>query len=173
MKINRLETHDRYLLYQKQQESIGQGVQDCINNVPESVTCPFYVYGHSRNVAYDEKVGILMAGYERSPDERLIWMPVVTKPRPTPNSYLFLCRRNSDVIKIIWMLPKQELWDQYAPGQMCFNENIWISIQNYKYDKNAMSQPDQDGPTANDIEDFRRIIGHEAHKKKRMKKNDI
>jgi hypothetical protein len=169
MKINRLETHDRLLFYKKEQKDIGDGIQQCINNVPDAITCPFYVYGHSRSVGYDEKKSILINNQKKAPDVRLIWMPVITKPKVEPNTYLFLCRKNTDVINIIWMLPKQELWDQYAPGKLCHNENIWISICNYKYDKSAMNQPDPHGPTEKDILEFRKIMGHEAHKRKRLK----
>lgn len=169
MKINRLETHDRLLHFQKQQQSISDGLMDCIKNVPDSITCPFYVYGHSRSVGIDEKTGILLSGHSMAPDVRLLWVPTITKPKAAPNTYLFLARKNSDVIKIIWMLPKAELWSQYAPGQMCFNENIWVSIQNYKDNRIELDRPDPDGPTEKDVQDFRRAYGHEAQKRKKMK----
>lgn len=172
MKLNRLETHDRFLSFQKQQDEISKGLMDCIANVPDAVQCPFYAYAHSRQVSYDEKVSILKMGYQQAPAERLIWSPRITKPQPTPNSYLFLCRKDTDVIEIIWMLPKAELWDQYAPGQICHNENIWISIQNYKHDPIAMAQPDKNGPDERAIEHFRMVVGHEAHVKKARKSEE-
>lgn len=169
MKVNRLETHDRLLEYQKQQQDMGQAVLDCIANVPDGINSTFYIYGHSRSVAYDEKVSILQLGYEEAPDARLLWIPVITKPKVAPNTYLFLGSKRSDVIEIIWMLPKRELWEQYGPGKMFFNENIWVSIQNYLHDKERLNAPDKNGPTDKDVEDWRRIFGHEAQKRKRMK----
>lgn len=169
MKLDRLETHDRLIEYQKQQKDLSDGVLECIRNVPDAVQCPFYVYGHSRSVDYDEKINIVQTLKKRAPDSRIIWMPVVTKPKAAPNTYLFLCRKNSDIIEIIWMLPKRELWDQYKPGQMCHNENIWISIQNYLNDKERLNAPDKNGPTEKDIEHFRKVIGHEAHQRKKMR----
>jgi len=174
MKINRLDTHDRLLFFRKQQNDISQGLQECIKNVPDSIKCPFYAYAHSRQVDFEEKKSIiksnLLLQLEKPPDERLIWMPVVTKPKPTPNSYLFLCRKGSDVVQIIWLLPKRELWDQFKPGQMCFNENIWVSIQNFLHHKERLSAPDEGGPTERDVEHFRKVISEEAHKNK-VKKN--
>jgi hypothetical protein len=169
MKINRLETHDRLEQFQQQQDNIGLGVEECIRNVPSSITCPFYVYGHSRNVDYHEQVDHLLSGASKAVTSRLIWMPVVTKPKAAPNSYLFLASKKSDVVKIIWMLPKRELWDNFAPGKMMHNENVWTSIQNYKKYRDVLNVPDKDGPTEKDVLEFRKIIGAEAQKKQKQK----
>jgi len=169
MKIDRLETHDRLLSYQKEHENISHGVQECIRNVPETVSFPFYVYGHGRTVGYDEKVSILQAGAEKTPSNRLIWMPVITKPRPAPNTYLFLCSKNTDLVQIIWILPKRELWEQYAPGKMFHNEVAWDSIQTFLNAKHKLEEKDKDGPTESHQQEWRRIIISEAMKKKREK----
>lgn len=166
MKLNRLDTHDRLLHFKKQQDDISAGLLECINNVPEAVKCPFYVWAHSRSVNDDEKINLIIQGHKKTPDERLIWVPRVTKPEVSPNSYLFLVQKNTDIIKIIWMLPKRELWKQYEPGQLCFNENIWVSIQNYLFDKKAMNAPDADTPKEYEIEHFRKVIGETAHAKR-------
>ncbi len=171
MKVDRLETHDRLLVYQKQQQDMNDAVLECIKNVPDTIRSPFYVYGHSRTVGYDEKISILVQGSEYAPDTRLIWMPVITKPKAVPNTYLFLANKNTDVIEIVWMLPKKELWNQYAPKQMCFNENIWVSIQNFIYDKDQLNSPDKNGPTEKQQEEWFKIYGHEAHKRKNMKES--
>jgi hypothetical protein len=175
MKVNRLETHDRLLTYQKQQQDMGDAVMECVKNVPDGIRSSFYVYGHSRSVAYDEKVNILQLGYDSAPDSRLIWMPVITKPKAAPNTYLFLANRQNDIVEIIWLLPKRELWEQYAPGNMFHNESIWISIQNFLNDRGRLEAPDKNGPTEKDQEEWFKIIGHEAHKKKKMKQkaNDL
>ena len=167
MKVNLLETHDRFLQFNKQQEDISSGVADCIKNVPESIKCPFYVYGFGKLVDPDEKMSLLIQGQKKIPSERMIWVPKITKPEAMPNSYLFLARKGTDVIEIIWMLPRREYWDQYNPGQMCYNENIWISIQNYRNHLRKLNSPDANGPTKQDVEHFRKVMGEEAHKKRR------
>lgn len=169
MKVNRLETHDRLLSYQKQHDDMGVAVTSCIKNVPDEIRSPFYVYGHSRSVGFDEKLSIIQHGFLSAPETRLIWMPTITKPKATPNSYLFLADKHSDVVKIIWMLPKKELWTQYEPGKMFHNENIWISIQNFLHDNVRLNAPDKDGPTEEDAEKWRHILGHEAHRKKKIR----
>ena len=169
MKVNRLESHDRLLAYQKQHEDMGVAVSECIKNVPDEIHFPFYVYGHSRTVGFDEKLSIVQHGFLNVPETRLIWMPTITKPIPTPNSYLFLAEKHTDVVKIIWMLPKRELWSQYEPGKMFHNENVWTSIQNFLHAKEKLSALDKDGPTEEDVEKWRRIIGHEAHRKRKIR----
>lgn len=171
MKIDRLETHDRLLYFQKQSNTIYEGCMDCIKNVPESIKSPFYVFAHPRIVDHEEKKSLILSGEMPSfiPSQRLIWMPRITKPIPQTNSYLFLAKKNSDVIKIIWMIPPQELWEQYSPGKMTHNEEIWTSIQNFKNCRHKLSLPDEEGPTKRDEEDFRRIMHCEARKKKMEK----
>lgn len=169
MNIDRLETHDRLLHFQKQEEMIYEGCMECIKNVPEGVKSPFYVFAHPRSVEKDEQDTLLSIGVKTVPNQRLIWMPRITKPEPQTNSYLFLARKNSDVVRIIWMLPNELLWSQYAPGKMTYNEEIWTSIQNFKHAKHKLSAPDKDGPTKRDEEEFRRVIA-EAAKKRKMER---
>jgi hypothetical protein len=171
MKLNRSETHDRLLQYQKQQQSIGDAVFECIRNVPEGIKSPFYVYGHSRSVSYDEKVSILLDGYGEAPDARLIWTPRISKPKASPNTYLFLCNKNTDVIQIIWMIPKREIWNEYKPGQMTHNENVWVSIQNFIHFRDEMNAPDKEGPKESDMIEWRKVYGEEAHKRINLKKS--
>ena len=170
MKINRLEAHDRLLTYQKQQDDMAIAVMECIKNVPDAVDFPFYVYGHVRTVGLDEKISIVQGGVINPPESRIIWMPIITKPKASPNTYLFLCRKDSDIIEIIWMLPKIELWSQYEPGKMFHNENIWVSIQNFKHNRERLNAPDSHGPTDDQQKRWFKIMGHEAHEKKRISK---
>lgn len=169
MKVDILDAHDRLLFYQKQQDDISKGIMDCINNVPDSIKCPFYIYGHARTVDQEEQLSIMQLRYEKVPAQRLIWMPVVTKPKAAPNTYLFLARKGSDVIDIIWMLPKRELWEQYKPGNLCHNENIWVSIQNFLHCPDVLNAPDKNGPTESDIKHFRMTMGFEAQFRKKQK----
>jgi hypothetical protein len=143
---------------------------ECLKNVPDSIDFPFYVYGTSKIVDLDEKQSIILSGYDIAPDMRIVWVPKIIKPVPTSNSYLFLCRKNSDVHQIIWILPRKALWEQYKPGMVAFNDNIYISIMNYTHRYKEMCQPDPNGPTEKDKEKFFRIFGEEAQKRKNEKK---
>lgn len=166
MKLNRLETHDRLLHFNNQSEDMGKGISECIANVPEAIKCPFYVYGFGKLVGNDEKVSLIIQGQKRIPSERMIWVPRISKPRASPNSYLFLARKGTDVVETIWMLPRREYWDQYNPGQLFHNEGIWTSIQNYRNCLHRLNAPDVNGPNPKDVELFIRIMGEEAHKRK-------
>ena len=169
MRIDRLETHDRLLHFQKQAELIYEGCMECIKNVPDEVKSPFYVFAHPRTVEKDEQESLVLSGTNIVPNQRLIWMPRITKPDPQTNSYLFLAKKNSDIIRIIWMIPPREMWEQYAPGKMTHNQEIWTSIENFKKAKRKLSSPDKEGPTKKDEENFRKVIA-EVARKRRMEK---
>lgn len=174
MKLNRLETHDRFLEFNKNTDAIYQGCMECLRNVPENIKFPFYVYAHSRQIDFDEQKSIIIQSNTINftpPSERLIWSPRISKPKPEPNSYLFLVVQRPDLVQICWFLPKRELWEQYAPGKMTFNEEIWTSIQNYKNCKKKMQESDKDGPQHHHEIEWRRIFGHEAHKRKSEKRH--
>lgn len=171
MKINRFETHDRLVQFQQQRDTIHEGVMECIRNVPDAINFPFYVYGTSKIVDYDEKIAIIKGGYEQAPDMRLIWVPCITKPKPTPNSYLFLYQKSGDVLETIWMLPRRALWSQYLPGKICYNESIHISIINYTKHYDELCQPEPNGPTLQNQQDFFEIIKEEAKRRFNERKN--
>jgi hypothetical protein len=161
-KIDRLETHDRLLQYQKQQDTIGDEVQKCINHVPDNVKYPFYVWGHSRQIPIDERLSYFMGGgyekFEDVPSERILWMPRPSKPEATPNSYLFRAQKGTDVVEIIWILPKIEFWEQFGPNKMAYSPEIWTSIMNFKYNKKELEAPEEGDMTLDQRDEFREII---------------
>ena len=161
-KIDHLETHDRLLQYNKQIDTIGEEVQKCIDNVPDAVKYPFYVWGHSRHVAIDERLSYFMGGnyekFEDVPSERILWMPRPSKPEATPNSYLFRAQKGSDIVHIIWVLPKIELWSQFGPDKMLHNQEIWTSIMNFKYNKKELESPEEGDMNIDQRDEFREII---------------
>lgn len=173
MKLNRLETHDRLLEFNKNTDIIYQGCMDCLRNVPDSIRFPFYIYAHSRQIGMDEQLAIIedptIPYRNKQANEKMMWQPRISKPRASSNSYLFLVVQRPDLVKTCWLLPKSELWDSYRPGNMNFNEDIWTSIQNYKYARNKLNEPDSDGPKSEHEAEWRRIFGHEAHKRKSEK----
>ncbi|HEY5259511.1 MAG TPA: hypothetical protein VIJ46_02605, partial [Rhabdochlamydiaceae bacterium] len=62
-----------------------------------------------------------------------IWEPRLTKPQKAQsNSMLFRAYPPGDNIKIIWMLPAPEIWEQFEKNKLTQNEVIYESIQMYK-----------------------------------------
>lgn len=150
MKLDRLETHDRLLQFNRQADYISKGCQDCINNRPkEYLDHPFYIFAHKRTLGVDEKIALFNEDLRLSlldarrprqyltldsiPEARMIWEPRLTKPqRAQSNSMLFRAYPPGDNIKIIWMIPAPELWEQFQKNKLTQNEVICDSIEMYK-----------------------------------------
>lgn len=118
MKINRLETHDRYQHFIKQSFSISECCQNLIDQRPFGEHA-FYIWAHTRT----DDDGVR---------KRLIWQPRLTKPSPEPNSMLFKAYPGTDHIKIIWNIPSPELWDQYKKENVTGSEFVEDSIRKYR-----------------------------------------
>lgn len=161
MKIDKNETHDRLLLFKQQSDFISQGCEDCIRNRPEEFgNLPFYIFAHTRTIEIDERIAIFndqlmkeklgfsigkaYQSFEEVPTARLIWTPRLTKPTPQSNSMLFKAYPPGDNIKIIWMLPAKELWEQYEKGLMLENKIVQESIHNFKYEFEKLSSREDD-----------------------------
>ena len=127
--LNRLETHDRLLQYNKQADYISQGCYDCINKRPaEFENYPFYVFAHCRTA--DD-------GFTK----RMIWQPRLVKPSAQTNSMLFrIVPPNLDDIHIIWIIPARELWDNFKPGKMTHNATIWESINLFQIHRRRLEK---------------------------------
>lgn len=162
MKLNTLETHDRLLFFQKQSDEITKGCLDCINSRPQEFRkYPFYIYAHKRELGIDDRIdrfdkdlqeSIVNPLYNRKynllidvPTHRLIWMPRLSKPKFEPNSMLFKCYPEQDfLLKIYWILPQIELWEQFDKGKMTASKDVSESIYNYRNNKDRMEQKDED-----------------------------
>lgn len=170
MKINRLDTHDRLLEFQKQWETISQGVVDCIKNVPDAITFPFYIFAHPRTIDEEEKKSGVLTGIflpSSIPSTRMLYIPRITKPKVQTNSYLFMAYgKHSDMVKIIWLLPPCELWKQLKKGKMTSSQDACASIDNYLYARHRLEEPEKDGPTPQNQLDFAKIFAYEAYKRK-------
>ena len=124
MRLNRLETHDRYEHFTKGEFDIGETCQNIIDQKPFG-DVPFYIFAHQRTIGTDERVSLynqdlqdslMVPGYirkythlEQVPSARLIWQPRLTKPRAQDNSMLFRVA-GSDAVEVIWIIPQKELW---------------------------------------------------------------
>ncbi len=132
MKLDRLETHDRYLHFTKQQFDIGECCEEVIRNRPnEFGNRPFYIFAHPRT----DDDGVT---------QRLIWQPRLTRPKPQTNSMLFKAYPPTDVLKVIWIIPKRELWPNYGIGLICENKTISESIENFKNNRKKLEQADNE-----------------------------
>lgn len=161
MKITRTETHDRLLHFQNQANLIAKGCEDCIASRPKEFgNHPFYIFSHKREIALDERIGlfnddlrssILNPSYvrqystlEQVPTARIIWSPRLTKPKAQENSMLFKAYPPGDNIKVIWMIPQKELWDQFSKGNMLENKIIVDSIHDFQFDRQKLEHIEDD-----------------------------
>jgi hypothetical protein len=151
MKIERLETHDRYKEFIKKDFSIADCVQDLINQRPFG-NVPFYIFAHSRT----EDDGVT---------KRMIWQPRLTKPKAQTNSMLFKAYPGSDNIKVIWMIPDRIMWKQYQLGNITENKVILESIHKFEHARTALEEKDPDDLSDERVDQIYREIGQQARQK--------
>lgn len=130
MKLNRLETHDRYQHFTKQTFDIAECCQNIIERRPFG-DHPFYIFAHPRTD--DEGVR-----------KRLIWQPRLTKPQAQENSMLFKAYPGKDIIKVIWMIPARELWKQYKSGNVTENKTVRESIIAFTTNREVLEAKEDD-----------------------------
>jgi hypothetical protein len=124
MKLNRLETHDRFQHFKKDQsQNIFFGAEQCLKNNPDSLAmqdrCNYvYIFAHPRTA--DDGV-----------TKRMLWQPRLSKPKAETNSYLFRANSHSDIVEVIWLLPPEELWEQYILGNITENADVLYYIDQY------------------------------------------
>lgn len=153
MKINRLETHDRFQHFTKQQFDIGECCTEVIKNRPEEFgNRPFYIFAHPRT----DDDGIT---------QRLIWQPRLTRPKPQTNSMLFKAHPPGDVLKVIWIIPKRELWSNYAKGMMCENKTISDSINDFRHNRKKLEKADPEDLDDKAVESIYREIARNAKRR--------
>jgi len=130
MKISRIDAHDRFEHFKKQDFSISECCQDLINQKPFG-DHPFYIFAHTRT----DDDGVT---------KRLIWQPRLTKPKAQSNSMLFKAYPGTDIIKILWMLPAREMWSQYEKGKMTENKIVSESIHAFLHDLAKLEEREDD-----------------------------
>lgn len=169
MKVDRLEAHDRLIEVHKQKDFISAAVQECISNVPDEIKSSFFVYAHKRTIGLDEMAKYMLKSPGKVPTHRIVWMPRITKPTPSENSMLFLAKKGSDEVRIVWLIPDACMWEQYAPGKMTHDPLIWESIQTFKENPAKLMKREKDEPTKEDEKRFSRIIKKAATESKAKK----
>lgn len=152
MKINRLETHDRFQHFTKQSFSIAECCQDLINKRPFG-NQPFYIFAHTRT----DDDGVT---------KRLIWQPRLTRPKSQTNSMLFKAYPGTDTLKVIWILPASELWSQYETGKVTENKTVLESIDKFKNHRALLDTKESDDLEDAKIDDIYRNISRSARANK-------
>lgn len=130
MKVDRLETHDRFEHLLKQDFSISECCENLIKQRPFG-NLDFYIFTHART---DDD------GFTK----RLIWQPRLTKPKAQTNSMLFKAYPGTDNIKVIWIIPQPELWSQYKKGNITGNQTIIDSIDKFRYRRYELEAKEKD-----------------------------
>ena len=148
MKLNRLETHDRYQYFTKQSFNIAECCQNLIDQRPFG-NIPFYIFAHSRT----DDDGVT---------KRLIWQPRLTKPKAQTNSMLFKAYPGTDNVKIIWMIPARELWKQYQIGNITQNKTVLDSIHAFQHKREELEAKESDDLTDEQIDSIYRNIAMNA-----------
>lgn len=151
MQINRLDAHDRLMHFTKQDFSIGECCQDIINKRPFG-NHSFYIFAHGRT----------------QPDGATVilhWQPRLTKPQAQENSMLFKAYPGTDQIKVIWMIPKRELWEQFGHGKMTGNRLIAESIDNFLHHKKKLEAKEEDDLSDEEIDLIYKDISLDANAK--------
>ena len=156
MQINILDAHDRLKHLKSHDHSIGECCQDIINQAPFG-NRSFYIFAHAR---LDDD-GI---------NTRVLWQPRLSKPKAQTNSMLFKVMPNSDIISIIWIIPKREQWEQYQKGNLTENETIITSIYNFINHRKKLEAPDEDDATDEEADAIYAQLAAVAKRNKMMAK---
>lgn len=155
MKINRLDAYDRLLHFKKQSFDIDECCQNLIDKRPFGEHA-FYIFAHARTD-------------DDGSTKRLIWQPRLTKPKAQSNSMLFKAYPGTDMIKVIWMIPAVELWDQFTKGKMTENKTVCESIEKYKNNRAELESKEDDDLNDDQIDAIYRQISYTAKPQKFIK----
>lgn len=152
LKLKRSDIHDRFNHFTKQNFDIGECCQDLINKRPFGEQ-PFYIFVHART----DDDGVT---------KRLIWQPRLTKPKAQTNSMLFKVYPGSDIIKVIWMIPMRELWDQYVKGLITENKTIYDYIQDFLFNRESLEAKEPDDLRDDQIDQIYKNLSQNAKAKR-------
>lgn len=127
MKVNLLETHDRFEHFRQQNFSTDEFLKKIIESKPFG-DYPYYLFQHCRQT-------------DSTLDQRSIWQPRLGKPTPQLNSTLVRVRPFSKDFDVIWVIPPVEIWSEFDKGKV--HENEVIQISTYMFQKRflALCQP--------------------------------
>jgi hypothetical protein len=162
MRLNTLETHDRYELLKKEQSNIlSIGADECLKKNPLSLALqsrsPYvYMFAHPRTM-------------EDGRTKKMLWQPRLSKPKAQTNSYLFRAISGTDNVEICWLLPPRELWGQYSTGKVTESDLIAWSINAFEYNRNLLDKVYEDDFSEEQIKNIYRQVAIEMDEEKRIK----
>lgn len=154
MKVNILEAHDRMKEFTKKDFSISECCQNLIDQRPFG-DHPFYIFAHTRT----EEDGFT---------KRLIWQPRLTKPKSQTNSMLFKAYPGTDQLKVIWILPTRELWNNYKIGMVTQNKTVLESIDKFENHRIQLDAPEDDDLSDEKIDQIYRNLSIAARSKPKI-----
>jgi hypothetical protein len=183
MKVDLIETVDRYNHFMTQKDKISDGVDGCIRNRPKAFeNYPFYIFAHKRTVESDERIALFNQHLtdwilnpsnprqwhkiEDVPTSRMIWSVRLTKPEPQENSMLFKAYPPGDTIKIFWIIPAQSEWDQYTKGNLTESSIVYESIQKFRDNPRELLKGEKDDLPKEKIKDIYRNIALYEYRKR-------
>ena len=168
MKLNRLDTHDKLLEFKQQSASIGECCQSLIDQRPFGEH-PFYIFAHKRTLELHERYDLFITGkypdFSQVPFAKLIWQPRLTKPEAQSNSMLFKAYPGTDGVKIIWIIPQEELWDQYDKGKMTEDSIVFESIKLFRSNRAILEAKEPDDLSEAEIDAVYTAISRGTTKK--------
>jgi hypothetical protein len=185
MKVNILDAHDRLQQFKKQSDNISNYCQSLIDQRPFGEH-PFYIFSHARTFGLDEKIKMFKEdlfnsqfdfSYKRKykhieevPEKKIIWQPRLTRPKSQSNSMLFKVYPGSDMLKIIWMIPDNVMWDNFTKGKLIENDLIAWSINEFTNHRERLDQPEKDDYTEDKINMIYKELSILANEKKMMER---
>lgn len=161
MKVNRLETHDRYHEFVRKSESMQ--IQACCEDLLKKRPFgdhPFYLWVHARTA-------------EDGLTKELIWQPRLTRPKPQTNSMLFKGYPLTMEIRVCWLIPPRELFEQYKKGNICEHDVSQWSIEMFENKREELAQPEPDDLSEAEIDAIYRSLSQEARYKKAISSSGI
>lgn len=175
MKVSRTETHDRLKQFTQGEFDIGATCQSMMDSRPFGKHA-FYIFAHKREIAMDERISIFnqdridnplaprFKTMEQVPSARIIWQPRLTKPKAQENSMLFKGYPGTDNIRVIWIIPARELWDEYTKGKMLENKVVCESIHDFLNNKEKLEAKESDDLPETTINHIYAEIANEAQR---------
>lgn len=138
MKVNLLETDDRFLHFKGQDYGVDDTAKLIVDSKPFGDN-PYYIFVHTRQT-------------DTTLDHRVIWQPRMLKPTPQLNSMLFRVPRGSTSFEVIWIIPPVEIWPEFDKGQIHENQVIKQSIYLFQRKFFELSQPHPQDLTGEDAQ---------------------
>jgi len=147
MKLNRLETHDRFEWFKNNQFDLQKCIDFFSNERPFGDHCFYLFIINKHSLGEDEKISLIINGQyspDNCPDALMILHARLGKPLPSPNTNLIKIYPGKEYSKRIWSLPEREYWDQYVHGKMCEDSFILQSIISYQSNPELMAELEDD-----------------------------